>query len=124
MAVLTAAEVRDANVRYHDGAAAVYDAKWGIDFDAVARTQPRRKLETALGGPAPRFEHALELGAGTGYFSLNLMLDGVIAHTTASDISPGMLDALAGNARRLGLEARTVLADAEALPLADASVDL
>jgi ubiquinone/menaquinone biosynthesis C-methylase UbiE len=124
MAVLTAAQVRDANVRYHDGAAAVYDAKWGIDFDALARSQTRQKLETALGGPAPRFEHALELGAGTGYFSLNLMLDGVIAHTTASDISPGMLHALAGNARRLGLSAQTVVADAEALPVADASVDL
>jgi ubiquinone/menaquinone biosynthesis C-methylase UbiE len=124
MAVLTPAEVRDANLRYHDGAAAVYDAKWSIDFDAVARAQTRRKFETALGGPAPRFAHALELGAGTGYFSLNLMLEGVIARTTAVDISPGMLEALVSNARRLGLEAQTVVADAEALPLADASVDL
>jgi ubiquinone/menaquinone biosynthesis C-methylase UbiE len=124
MAVLTPAEVRDANVRYHDGAAAIYDAKWSIDFDAAARTQTRRKLETALGGPAPRFEHALELGAGTGYFSLNLMLEDVIARTTAIDISPGMLEALTSNARRLGLEARTVVADAEALPLPDATVDL
>ncbi len=124
MAVLTPAEVRDVNVRYHDGAAAVYDAKWSIDFDAVARAQVRRKLEAALGEPAPRFEHALELGAGTGYFSLNLMLAGVIAQVTASDISAGMLDALARNAQRLGLDVRTLVADAEALPLPDESVDL
>jgi ubiquinone/menaquinone biosynthesis C-methylase UbiE len=124
MAVLTPAEVRDVNVRYHDGAAAGYDAKWSIDFDAVARAQIRRKLETALGEPATRFEHALELGAGTGYFSLNLMLEGLIARTTASDISAGMLDALARNAERLGLDVQTVLADAEELPLPDASFDL
>src|SRR3984893_15747214 len=117
MAVLSPAEVRDANVRYHDGAAALYDAKWGIDFDAVARAQTRRKLETALGGPAPRFAQALELGAGTGYCSVNLMLEGLIAHTTASDISPGMLDALARNAKRLELGVHTLVADAEALPL-------
>jgi len=36
MAMLTPAEVRDANARYHDGAAAGYDAKWSIDFDAVS----------------------------------------------------------------------------------------
>jgi len=124
MAVLTPAEVRDVNVRYHDGAAAGYDAKWSIDFDALAREQIRRKLESALGEPPPRFEHALELGAGTGYFSLNLMLEGLIARTTASDISPGMLDALARNAERLELDVRTVLADAEQLPLPDASFDL
>ena len=124
MAVLTPAEVRDVNVRYHDGAAAIYDAKWNIDFDAIARAQARRKLEAALGEPAPQFEHALELGAGTGYFSLNLMLAGVVAQVTASDISSGMLDALARNAQRLGLEVRTLVGDAEALPLPDASFDL
>jgi ubiquinone/menaquinone biosynthesis C-methylase UbiE len=124
MAQLTAAEVRDVNIRYHDGAATTYDEKWSIDFDAFARSQARRKLEAALGEPAPRFEHALELGAGTGYFSLNLMLAGVIAQLTASDISPGMLDALTRNAKRLGLDVRTLVADAEALPLADESFDL
>jgi ubiquinone/menaquinone biosynthesis C-methylase UbiE len=124
MSVLTPAEVRDANVRYHDGAAAGYDAKWSIDFDAVARAQTRRKLEAVLGEPLPRFEHALELGAGTGYFSLNLMLEGVIARATASDISAGMLGSLARNAERLGLDVQTVTADAEALPFPDSSFDL
>src|ERR1035441_1387044 len=103
MAVLTPAEVREVKVRYHYGAAAGYDTKWSIDFDAVARAQTRRKLETALGEPAPHFEDALELGAGTGYFSLNLMLEGLIARTTTSDISAGMLDALTRNAERLRL---------------------
>ena len=124
MAVLTPAEVRDVNVRYHDGAAAGYDAKWSIDFDPLARAQIRRKLESALGEPPPRFEHALELGAGTGYVSLNLMLEGLVTRTTASDISAGMLDALARNAERLELDVQTLVADAEELPLPDASFDL
>ena len=48
----------------------------------------------------------------------------MVARTTASDISAGMLDALARNAQRLGLDVQTVVADAEALPLPDASFDL
>ena len=124
MAVLTAAEIRDFNARYHDGAAAGYDAKWSIEFDAVSRAQVRRKLETALGDGARRFGDALEVGAGTGYFSLNLMLEGLIGRITASDISTGMLEALTRNAERLGLGVQTLLSDAEELPLADASFDL
>ena len=50
------------------------------------------------------FERSLEIGAGTGYFSLNLMQDGVIGAATCTDISPGMLETLEGNARTLGLD--------------------
>jgi SAM-dependent methyltransferase len=71
------------------------------------------------------FESALEIGAGTGYFSLNLMAAGLIDELTCTDISSGMLDVLQGNARRLGLQTvETLQADAEALPLADDSFDL
>jgi ubiquinone/menaquinone biosynthesis C-methylase UbiE len=124
MPVLSPAEIRDVNVRYHDAAAAEYDAKWSIDFGALAKAQTRSKLEKALGGTAPRFAHALELGAGTGYFSLNLMADGVIGATTATDISEGMLSALRANAQRLGLAVETIRSDAEQLPFADQSFDL
>jgi SAM-dependent methyltransferase len=121
---LTAEHIRDANTRYHDVAASHYDAKWGIDFGAIGQTQVVGKLAKALGGEIGSFGRSLEIGAGTGYFSLNLLQAGVIREAVATDISPGMLSALDGNAQRLGLEVDTVAADAEALPFEDASFDL
>jgi SAM-dependent methyltransferase len=52
------------------------------------------------------------------------MQDGVIEKATCSDISPGMLETLAANAKRLGLPVTTAPADAEGLPFADDSFDL
>src|SRR3981081_2725463 len=72
----SAEEIRDVNTRYHDGAAADYDAKWGIDFGEIGRTQVLGKLRKALDGRLRSFDRALELGAGTGYFSLNLLQAG------------------------------------------------
>jgi ubiquinone/menaquinone biosynthesis C-methylase UbiE len=123
-ATATAEQIRDVNVRYHDGAAAGYDAKWGIDFGAIGRSQVRAKLRKALGGRPPVFERSLEIGAGTGYFTLNLMQDGIILDAVCSDISPGMVDVLDANARRLGLDVETVVTDAERLPFGDCSFDL
>jgi SAM-dependent methyltransferase len=120
----TAEEIRDVNTRYHDGAAADYDAKWGIDFGEIGRTQVLGKLRKALGGRVRTFDRSLELGAGTGYFSLNLLQAGVITEATCTDISQGMVDTLAANAQRLGLEVDARIADAEALPFADDSFDL
>ena len=48
----------------------------------------------------------------------------MIERATATDISPGMLEALGENAARLGLEVRTVAAEAEQLPFEDESFDL
>jgi ubiquinone/menaquinone biosynthesis C-methylase UbiE len=123
---LTAEEIRDVNTRYHDTAAESYDAKWGIDFGAEGRRQVTGKLAKALGrgGAAGPFARSLEIGAGTGYFTLNLLQAGVVREAVASDISPGMLDALQANAARLGLEVQAHTADAEALPFEDASFDL
>ena len=120
----TATEIRDVNTRYHDVAAGEYDAKWGIDFGAVGGRQVTMKLRKALGGDAGPFERSLEIGAGTGYFTLNLLQAGVVHRAVCSDISPGMLTVLQGNARRLGLDVATVAGDAEQLPLADSSFDL
>jgi SAM-dependent methyltransferase len=120
----TADQIREVNTRYHDGAAAGYDAKWGIDFGAIGRAQVLGKMRKALGGRPPVFDRALEIGAGTGYFTLNLMQAGVILDAVCSDISPGMLDVLEGNAQRLGLDVQTVATDAEDLPFADATFDL
>ncbi|HSK50622.1 MAG TPA: methyltransferase domain-containing protein [Solirubrobacterales bacterium] len=122
----TAEHIKDVNTRYHDAAAEEYDAKWGIDFGAVGQEQVRLKLVKALGGLDGRsFGDALEIGSGTGYFSLNLVQLGVIERLTATDISPGMLKRLAATAADLGLaRVTTVATDAEALPFEDESFDL
>jgi SAM-dependent methyltransferase len=121
----TAAEIKDSNTRYHDAAADEYDAKWGIDYGPVGQGQVQAKLKKALGGPARMpFADALEIGAGTGYFTLNLLQLGTIGRATATDISPGMLSTLRATAERLGLEVETVRTEAERLPFADESFDL
>jgi ubiquinone/menaquinone biosynthesis C-methylase UbiE len=121
---LTAEQIRDVNTRYHDVAARDYDSKWGIDFGHLGRDQVIGKVRKALGRDAPRFSRSLEIGGGTGYFTLNLLGAGLIERATCSDISPGMLVALRANAQRLGLQVDTVRVDAERLPFRDASFDL
>ncbi len=117
--------IKDANVRYHDVAAGEYDSKWGIDFGPLGRQQVRAKAEKALGGwPDRPFGDALEIGSGTGYFSLNLIQLGLIQRLVATDISPGMLAQLRATAARLGLEVETETLDAERLPFEDQSFDL
>jgi SAM-dependent methyltransferase len=120
----TAAEIRDVNSRYHDAAADGYDAKWGIDFGLLGQKQVLIKLRKALGRDPEPFDRALEIGAGTGYFTLNLMQAGVVNSAVCMDISPRMLETLQHNAADLGLTVATVAGDAEALPLADESFDL
>jgi ubiquinone/menaquinone biosynthesis C-methylase UbiE len=124
METLSADEIRDVNTRYHDVAADTYDSKWGIDFGELGKSQTLGKFEKALGRPAGHYATSLEIGCGTGYFTLNLLALGVIDRATASDISPGMLTQLQTNAARLGLTVETVAGDAERLPFADASFDL
>ena len=119
----TAAVIREVNERYHDGAATGYDAKWGIDFGPVGQAQVVGKLAKALGHAPGPYGRTLEIGAGTGYFSLNLVQAGVVQEAVCTDISPGMLDTLQANADRLGVEVETVASDAEALPFPDASFD-
>ena len=121
---LTAEEIRDANTRYHDVAAESYDAKWGIDFGSSGHDQVTGKLQKALHGRPERYGRSLEIGAGTGYFTLNMLQAGLIGEATCSDISVGMLETLKANAKRLGLEVHTEPADAEHLPFADESFDL
>jgi SAM-dependent methyltransferase len=121
---LNAEQIRDANTRYHNIAADHYDAKWGIDFGEIGQAQVIAKVRKALGREPGRYPRSLEIGAGTGYFTLNLMCAGLIGEATCSDISPGMLRTLSENARRLGLAVQTEAADAERLPFADNSFDL
>lgn len=119
-------QIRNVNTRYHDVAAATYDEKWGIDFGQTGRGQVLGKVRKLLGSELDGgFASALEIGAGTGYFSLNLAAAGLIDELTCTDISAGMLEVLQSNAERLGLESiSTVQTDAESLPFADESFDL
>jgi SAM-dependent methyltransferase len=121
---LSSAEIRDANVRYHDAAARSYDSKWAIDYGEIGGGQVVGKLEKALGDPPGHYGRMLEIGAGTGYFTLNLLRQGIVDEATATDISPGMLVALRNTAAELGLAVETVNCDAERLPFPDESFDL
>ncbi len=122
----TPEHIKDVNTRYHDAAAHEYDAKWGIDFGSIGQDQVRGKLVKALGGDTGEtFGDALEIGSGTGYFSLNLVQLGIIGKLTATDISPGMLAQLATTAKSLGIDdVTTVVTEAETLPFEDESFDL
>ncbi len=124
MAPATTDRIRDVNIRYHDLAAADYDAKWGIDYGEAGQAQVTGKLAKALGDDPGRYERALEIGAGTGYFTLNLVRGGVIGEAVATDISPGMLETMSSSAERLGLDVRAIRCEADKLPFPDESFDL
>ena len=102
-ALRNADEIRDVNTRYHDVAAEHYDAKWGIDFGEIGLHQVTAKVAKALAGKPGHYRRSLEIGSGTGYFTLNLMKAGIVEQATCTDISAGMLATLAANAKRLGL---------------------
>ena len=120
----SAETIRDANVRYHDLAAEHYDSKWGISYGEVGQAQVVGKLRKALGYEPGRYGRALEIGAGTGYFSLNLLRAGVVGEAVATDISPGMLSRLERSAAELGLSVETAACEAAELPFDDGSFDL
>jgi ubiquinone/menaquinone biosynthesis C-methylase UbiE len=117
-------EILDVNRRYHDAAAREYDGKWGISFEDIGRAQVLGKVRKLLGPQPGPFGRSLEIGAGTGYFTLNLLQAGVVREAVCTDISPGMLRTLEGNAERLGLRVETAACDAAELPFEDESFDL
>jgi ubiquinone/menaquinone biosynthesis C-methylase UbiE len=124
-ALRSADEIREVNSRYHDAAAASYDSKWGIDFGQIGQSQVLGKLRKIVGSELDGgYGRALEIGSGTGYFSLNLLQAGIVGEMTCTDISAGMLARLEANAEHLGVPVNTVRAEAEALPFEDRSFDL
>jgi SAM-dependent methyltransferase len=117
-------DILDVNVRYHDLASESYDSKWGIDYGEKGAAQVLGKMQKALGQPLRPMGRGLEIGAGTGYFSLNLLKQGILTEVTCTDVSAGMLETLAGSAAGLGLEVETMVCDAEALPFENNSFDV
>ncbi len=113
-----------ANVLYHDWEAGTYDEKWSISFDQRCIDYARDRFVHVAGDAGWPYARSLELGCGTGFFTLNLKLAGVIDEAAVTDLSPGMVEVAQRNARGLGFEVDGRVADAETLPFDDASFDI
>ncbi len=111
-----------ANALYHDAAASTYDDKWSLSFDERGLAYVRERAERML--PEERYGRVLEVGAGTGYFILNLWQAGYVGEAHATDISPGMLTVCAESARRIGCDVTVRVGDAERLPYDAGEFDL
>lgn len=122
MAARRVLDPKEANARYHDAAAASYDAKWAINLDEPSRSYVARRAERML--PAGHYPRVLELGCGTGFWILNLWQSGYVGEAHATDISEGMLAACGANASRIGCPIELRRCDAERLPYDDGSFDL
>ncbi|HEU0214090.1 MAG TPA: methyltransferase domain-containing protein [Jiangellaceae bacterium] len=113
-----------AQVLYHDWEADTYDEKWSISFDERCVEYARDRFTAVAGTAGWPYGTVLEIGAGTGFFSLNLHQAGVVDDVHVTDISSGMVDAAKRNACMLGFDIEGRVADAECLPYADATFDL
>jgi ubiquinone/menaquinone biosynthesis C-methylase UbiE len=113
-----------AQVLYHDWEATTYDDKWSISFDQRCIDYARDRFTAIAGTDGWPYGRSLEIGAGTGFFSLNLHQAGVLREIHLTDISAGMVAAAKGNAVRLGLVIEGRVADAEHLPYPDSTFDL
>jgi ubiquinone/menaquinone biosynthesis C-methylase UbiE len=113
-----------ANVLYHDWEASTYDEKWSISFDERCIDYARDRFAHVAGTDGWPYATSLELGCGTGFFTLNLKLAGVLDECHVTDLSPGMVEVAQRNARGLGFEVEGRVADAERLPYEDDRFDL
>jgi len=110
---------------YHDWESRNYDDKFSISYDQrcidYARDRFRKVVPEGAG-----FGSVLEVGAGTGFFLINLVLGGCLegAELHATDLSEGMLEVCERNGEEHGITIRTRPGDAEALPYDDGSFDL
>lgn len=115
---------RLANIVYHDWQASTFNPKWVISYDDKIVDLARQRFARAAGQQGWPHQRSLEVGCGTGFFSLNLHRAGVLEDLWLTDISPGMVEVAARNARGLGVRADTKVAAAEELPFEDEQFDL
>ncbi|MEJ7628192.1 MAG: class I SAM-dependent methyltransferase [Nocardioidaceae bacterium] len=113
-----------AQVLYHDWEAGSYDEKWSISFDQRCIDYARDRFSAVAGTGGWPYRTSLEVGCGTGFFTLNLKLAGVLDDCHVTDISPGMVEVAGRNATSLGFTVAGRTADAETLPYDDDSFDL
>lgn len=118
------ADPKVANIVYHDWEASTYDEKWSISYDERCISYARDRYARAAKDSGWPYERMLEIGAGTGFFTLNLMQAGLARSAVITDISQGMVDVAVRNGHSLGLAVEGRAADAEALPFADGEFDL
>jgi ubiquinone/menaquinone biosynthesis C-methylase UbiE len=120
---------RLAQVLDHDREARTDDEKWSISFDDRCITDARDRFSALVGSEVLRTEpwpypKALEIGAGTGFFSLNLKQAGVLGEVHVSDVSAGMVENAEQNATTLGFEVHGAVAGVESLPYDDDTFDI
>ncbi len=113
-----------ANVLYHDWEADTYDEKWSISYDERCIDYAVGRFRAVADDSGRPYEHAMELGSGTGFFLLNLMQGGLIKKGSVTDLSPGMVKVALRNAEHLGLDVDGRVADAERIPYDDDTFDL
>ncbi len=118
------ADPKVANIVYHDWEASTYDEKWSISYDERCISYARDRYVHVAGEAGWPVDRMLEIGAGTGFFTLNLMQAGLARTAVVTDISPGMVDVAVRNGQALGLDVTGRTADAEGLPFDDAEFDL
>ena len=115
---------RLANVLYHDWEASTYDEKWSISYDERCISYARDRFVHIAGEQDWPYERSLEIGCGTGFFTLNLHQAGIMKEASVTDISPGMVEVAKRNATGLGFEVEGRVADAERVPYDDEEFDL
>jgi len=117
-------DLKGKQAAYHDFEASTYEDKFKISYDEHVVAYARERFVKAI--PEGRVEgRVLELGAGTGFFTISLALGQCIAgELHCSDISEGMLRVCKDNGTANGLDLRTEQGDAEALPYPDDHFDL
>ena len=113
-----------ANQVYHDWEAGTYDEKWCISYDERCINYVKDRFEHATGPIDEPFGDSLEIGAGTGFFTLNLKSGGVIDNASVTDLSAKMVEVALRNGEGLGFDLEGRIADAESLPYEDESFDL
>jgi ubiquinone/menaquinone biosynthesis C-methylase UbiE len=118
------ADTKLAQVLYHDWEALTYDKKWSISFDQRCIDYAHDRFSSVAGTQGWPYSRSLEVGCGTGFFTLNLKLAGILADCHVTDISPGMVEAAKRNAEGLGFTVEGQAADVERLPYEDDTFDV
>src|SRR5688572_5017236 len=94
-------DAKTANIIYHDWESRQYDDKWSISFDERCISYAREKFLKVA--PDKTYGKVLEIGAGTGFFVINLAQAGLVHEPFATDISPGMVEVCLRNAQNVGI---------------------